>query len=194
MVGDRDRLSQILTNLLGNVVRHTPSGTPVEIAIGMAPPHANPTAQPVVVVEVRDHGPGVAPDVLPSLNLKMQASRELPVVWAVAKGSMVNKAILVPAALLISWLAPWLITPLLMLGGAFLCFEGFEKLAHKFLHGAEDAAHEQELAAADPGQRAFLRSALPYWESLVRDPEQVGEDASDLHETGQPPVVADVDP
>nr|MBP8922197.1 DUF808 family protein [Thauera sp.]HQV08776.1 DUF808 family protein [Thauera sp.] len=64
----------------------------------------------------------------------VQASRELPVVWAVAKGSMVNKAILVPAALLISWLAPWLITPLLMLGGAFLCFEGFEKLAHKFLH------------------------------------------------------------
>ena len=60
----------------------------------------------------------------------VQASRELPVVWAVAKGSMVNKAILVPAALLISWLAPGLITPLLMLGGAFLCFEGFEKLAH----------------------------------------------------------------
>ena len=83
----------------------------------------------------------------------VQASRELPVVWAVAKGSMVNKAILVPAALLISWLAPWLITPLLMLGGAFLCFEGFEKLAHKFLHSKheDEAAHRETLEAlADP--------------------------------------------
>ena len=83
----------------------------------------------------------------------VQASRELPVVWAVAKGSMVNKAILVPAALLISWLAPWLITPLLMLGGAFLCFEGFEKLAHKFLHAKheDEAAHRETLQAlADP--------------------------------------------
>ena len=62
VIGDRDRLSQILTNLLGNVVRHTPSGTPVEIAIGMAPPRENPTAQPVVVVEVRDHGHGVPPE------------------------------------------------------------------------------------------------------------------------------------
>jgi predicted DNA repair protein MutK len=83
----------------------------------------------------------------------VQAERELPVVWAVAKGSLLNKTILVPAALLISVLAPWLITPLLMLGGAFLCFEGFEKLAHKFLHSAaEDQAHHSELvqALADP--------------------------------------------
>lgn len=81
------------------------------------------------------------------------AEREIPVVWAVCKGSFVNKAILVPAALLISVFAPWLVTPLLMVGGAFLCFEGFEKLAHKFLHSAqEDAAHESELlqALADP--------------------------------------------
>jgi uncharacterized protein len=79
--------------------------------------------------------------------------RELPVVWAVAKGSMLNKAILVPSALVISLFAPWAITPLLMLGGAFLCFEGFEKLAHKFLHSpAEDAKHHDELvtALADP--------------------------------------------
>ncbi|TXH88289.1 MAG: DUF808 domain-containing protein [Rhodoferax sp.] len=81
------------------------------------------------------------------------AEREIPVVWAVCKGSLVNKTILVPAALLISVFVPWLVTPLLMLGGAFLCFEGFEKLAHKFLHTAqEDAAHEAELmqALADP--------------------------------------------
>jgi predicted DNA repair protein MutK len=83
----------------------------------------------------------------------VQADRELPVVWAVAKGSMVNKAILVPAALLISWLLPWLITPLLMIGGAFLCYEGCEKLAHKWLHTSEEdeAEHQKTLQAlADP--------------------------------------------
>lgn len=79
----------------------------------------------------------------------VKADRELPVVWAVAKGSLVNKAILVPAALLISAFVPWLIIPLLMIGGAFLCFEGFEKLAHKFLHSPEeDAANEERLANA----------------------------------------------
>ena len=79
--------------------------------------------------------------------------RELPVVWAVAKGSFVNKAILVPAALVISAVAPWAVTPLLMLGGAFLCFEGFEKLAHKFLHSKheDEAEHRETLEAlADP--------------------------------------------
>jgi len=71
----------------------------------------------------------------------VRAERELPVVWAVAKGSMVNKAILVPAALLIAAFAPFLITPLLMIGGAFLCYEGVEKLLHRYLHSrAEDAA------------------------------------------------------
>ena len=73
----------------------------------------------------------------------VRAERELPVVWAVAKGSFLNKFILVPAALLISAFIPWLITPLLMLGGAFLCFEGIEKLAHVFLHKDEkDKEHE----------------------------------------------------
>lgn len=79
----------------------------------------------------------------------VSADRELPVVWAVGVGSLKNKAILVPAALAISAFIPWAITPLLMVGGAYLCFEGFEKLAHKFLHSeAEDAAHEEELAQA----------------------------------------------
>ena len=68
----------------------------------------------------------------------VQAERELPVVWAVAKGSFRNKAILVPAALAVSALAPWAITPLLMIGGLYLCFEGFEKAAHKFLHTPEE--------------------------------------------------------
>ena len=79
----------------------------------------------------------------------VSAARELPVVWGVAKGSLVNKAILVPAALAISAFAPWAVTPLLMVGGAFLCFEGFEKVAHKLLHSAEeDQAHAAELQAA----------------------------------------------
>jgi predicted DNA repair protein MutK len=79
----------------------------------------------------------------------VSADRELPVVWAVAKGSAVNKAILVPAALAISAFAPWLVTPLLMVGGAFLCFEGAEKLAHRFLHSAdEDEAHHEALTQA----------------------------------------------
>ena len=87
----------------------------------------------------------------------VDASRELPVVWAVAKGSLWNKAILVPAALLISAFAPWLIIPLLMIGGAFLCFEGAEKLAHKFLHSPEeDAAHKERLAAALAGKEDMV--------------------------------------
>ena len=67
----------------------------------------------------------------------VSADRELPIVWRVAKGSLVNKLILIPAALLLSWLAPALIIPLLMLGGAYLCFEGVEKLLHPFLHRHE---------------------------------------------------------
>src|SRR6187399_777747 len=79
----------------------------------------------------------------------VRAEREIPVVWAVAKGSLINKAILVPSALAISAFAPALVTPLLMIGGAFLCFEGFEKLAHRFLHSPEeDAARVAELASA----------------------------------------------
>lgn len=73
----------------------------------------------------------------------VRAERELPVVWAVAKGSFINKAILVPAALLISAFVPWLITPLLMIGGAYLCYEGVEKLAHKILHTHEENNAEQ---------------------------------------------------
>ncbi|MBP6719106.1 MAG: DUF808 domain-containing protein [Rhodoferax sp.] len=74
----------------------------------------------------------------------VKADRELPVVWAVCKGSLLNKAILVPAALVISAFAPWLVTPLLMVGGAFLCFEGFEKLAHRFLHSPDNEAARRE--------------------------------------------------
>jgi predicted DNA repair protein MutK len=79
----------------------------------------------------------------------VQAERELPVVWAVGVGSLKNKAILVPAALAISAFAPWAVTPLLMAGGAYLCFEGFEKIAHPFLHSAEeDEQHHEALASA----------------------------------------------
>jgi uncharacterized protein len=82
----------------------------------------------------------------------VRADRELPVVWAVAKGSIVNKAILVPAALGISAIAPWAVLPLLMLGGAYLCFEGAEKVAHKLLHPGGEEEHRKELEQklADP--------------------------------------------
>ena len=78
------------------------------------------------------------------------ADRELPVVWAVAKGSFRNKLILVPAALLIGTFAPWAVIPLLMLGGAFLCFEGFEKLTHKYLHDSAGEHEELRHALSDP--------------------------------------------
>ena len=78
----------------------------------------------------------------------VRTERELPVVWAVAKGSMLNKLILVPAALAIAAFLPWAIVPLLMLGGAYLCYEGVEKLVHHFLHRAEDKAHRQEVLEA----------------------------------------------
>ncbi|GJI97448.1 hypothetical protein RugamoR57_41660 [Duganella caerulea] len=78
----------------------------------------------------------------------VRADRELPVVWAVALGSLKNKAILVPAALAISAFAPWAITPLLMAGGLYLCFEGFEKIAHGLLHQDEEDQHLGELADA----------------------------------------------
>lgn len=87
----------------------------------------------------------------------VKADRELPVVWAVAKGSLMNKAILVPSALVISVIAPWAITPLLMLGGLFLCFEGAEKLWHAFgPHKAEDAAHHEELVEAVANENVDL--------------------------------------
>ncbi|MBY4675208.1 DUF808 domain-containing protein [Marinobacterium arenosum] len=95
----------------------------------------------------------------------VKAERELPVIWAVFKGSLINKLILVPAALLISAVAPWLITPLLMIGGAYLCFEGFEKILHSIRPDRE--AHQRELAAiADPNvdlvafERAKIKGAI----------------------------------
>ena len=98
----------------------------------------------------------------------LQAARELPVVWAVAKGSLVNKLILVPAALLISWAFPWAITPMLMLGGAYLCFEGAEKIWHRLAHRSEEVAEQAQVkeAFADPQldlvafERAKIKGAI----------------------------------
>lgn len=78
----------------------------------------------------------------------VRADRELPVVWAVTKGSLLNKLILVPAALLISAFIPWAVMVLLMLGGAYLCFEGFEKIAHKLFHKADEQQHKAEIQQA----------------------------------------------
>jgi hypothetical protein len=88
----------------------------------------------------------------------VRADRELPVVWAVAKGSLVNKAILVPAALAISAVAPWAIIPLLMIGGLFLCYEGVEKVWHKLAHRGETETQKQELVQALEDPNVDLRT------------------------------------
>ena len=94
----------------------------------------------------------------------IRAERELPVVWAVFKGSAINKAIMVPIALLLSAFAPWIIMPLLMLGGAFLCYEGFEKVTHRYLHASdEEKEHKQRLQAvadANVDMVAFEKSRI----------------------------------
>jgi len=79
----------------------------------------------------------------------VRANRELPVVWGVAKGSFLNKLILVPLALAISAFAPWAITPLLMVGGAFLCFEGVEKVVHSFQARKHKETPEEKKARLD---------------------------------------------
>ena len=104
----------------------------------------------------------------------LRAERELPVVWAVAKGSALNKAILVPAALAISALVPAAITPLLMVGGAFLCYEGFEKLAHRFLHPPAEREVRTRRAHAR-GRRSGHRPGR------VRAGEDQGRDPHRLH-------------
>lgn len=99
------------------------------------------------------------------------SQRELPVVWTVAKGSFLNKLILVPLALVIGTFAPWAITPLLMIGGLYLCFEGCEKLAHHFFHPshktAEDAVEELSALSAVPPEAA-VESELAKIKGAIR--------------------------
>ena len=101
----------------------------------------------------------------------VSAERELPIIWAVAKGSLVNKLILVPLALLLSAFVPALITPLLMIGGVYLCFEGVEKLLHKFLHRNEhEDGHDAEPEVTDEKTKARSAqiSSSPPKSSLLR--------------------------
>lgn len=93
------------------------------------------------------------------------ANRELPVVWAVAKGSFVNKLILVPAALALNKFAPFAVTPLLMIGGAYLCYEGVEKLVHHFLHRSKKTVEEAEqeiekLATGEVDEKGKVKGAI----------------------------------
>lgn len=90
----------------------------------------------------------------------VRAERELPVVWGVAKGSFKNKLILVPAALLISAVAPWLIMPMLLLGGLFLCFEGVEKIAEKLLHHPHDSDHDTQTISDDVDMVAYEKEKI----------------------------------
>ena len=100
----------------------------------------------------------------------VKANRELPVVWAVAKGSLMNKAILVPAALLISAFAPWLITPLLMVGGAFLCFEGVEKILELFHKKKAHDVHEAEVDADEAVHKGVAPSSVRAAREKQMDP------------------------
>ena len=92
------------------------------------------------------------------------AKRELPVVWSVAKGSFINKLILVPAALALNYFAPWAVTPLLMLGGAYLCYEGVEKLVHAYSHRKKSLEEaEQKIATLKEGvvdEKAKIKGAV----------------------------------
>lgn len=94
----------------------------------------------------------------------VRANRELPVVWSVAKGSLVNKVILVPLALLISAFIPWAITPLLMIGGAFLCFEGVEKVLHTL---------ESRKQKEDPAERQRRLEALVAQDPLAFEKDKI---------------------
>ncbi len=111
----------------------------------------------------------------------IRAERELPVVWAVFKGSAINKAIMVPIALLLSAFAPWSIMPLLMLGGSFLCYEGFEKVAHRLLHSAEELKEDHDkrvLATADSNvdmvafEKERIRGAIRFTGSALWVPSR----------------------
>ncbi len=96
------------------------------------------------------------------------ANRELPIVWAVAKGSFINKAILVPSAILLSQFASWSITPLLIVGGAYLCFEGVEKLVHNYLH----KKHHNEHTATEIETQADSVPEVPSDASQIRTLEK----------------------
>ena len=100
----------------------------------------------------------------------VKANRELPVIWAVAKGSLMNKAALVPAALLISAFAPWLITPLLMVGGAFLCFEGVEKILELFHKHQTTDAHEVQADVQDAASQGVAPSSVRAARQKQMDP------------------------
>jgi len=89
------------------------------------------------------------------------SDRELPIVWAVTKGSLVNKVILIPIALLLSAFLPWLIVPLLMIGGAYLCFEGVEKILHKFI------AHEEHEEKTTFNEAAKIKGAILSAEIII---------------------------
>ena len=91
----------------------------------------------------------------------IQASRELPIIWAVSKGSLLNKAIIVPAAFLLSAFLPAAVPLVLMIGGAYLCYEGVEKILHRLLHH-DDAHADTHEDTRDPAvvEQEKIRAAI----------------------------------
>lgn len=89
-------------------------------------------------------------------------ARELPIIWRITKGSLINKIVIIlPIALLLSWIAPWALTPILMCGGTYLCFEGAEKILHYFAaHGAEEEKEEQADTKDPDAEDKLVKSAV----------------------------------
>jgi uncharacterized protein len=90
----------------------------------------------------------------------VSAERELPIVWAVFKGSLINKMILVPVALILSAFIPWIVTPLLMLGGLFLCYEGFEKIVEKFFNHSDQKEKLADIKDVENFEKNKIKGAI----------------------------------
>ncbi len=90
----------------------------------------------------------------------VKPQRELPMIWRITKGSLINKLVIIlPIALILSWIAPWALTPILMCGGTYLCFEGAEKIFHAVLHRGEEEQQTVEEKGAD-AEDSLVKSAI----------------------------------
>jgi hypothetical protein len=96
-----------------------------------------------------------------ALRHRLHADRELPIIWRIAKGSLFNKLVIIlPVALLLTWLLPWAITPLLMLGGAYLCYEGAEKIWHSLIHKKESLADKAAELNSPDHEKLMVAGAI----------------------------------
>ncbi|WP_339017426.1 DUF808 domain-containing protein [Corynebacterium hesseae] len=98
--------------------------------------------------------------VTPQYVQGVKPQRELPMIWRITKGSLINKLVIIlPIALILSWIAPWALTPILMCGGTYLCFEGAEKIFHAVLHRGEEEEQTVEEKGPD-AEDSLVKSAI----------------------------------